>query len=95
MEFLITAYDGTDPDALDRRLKVREAHLNYARLMKKRGHFVKGGAILDEEGKMIGSTLLLRFPSRKALDQWLNNDPYKLGNVWVKIEVLPIRLVKF
>lgn len=95
MEFLITAYDGTDPDAMDRRLKVREAHLKHARLMKERGHFIKGGAILDDEGNMIGSTLLLRFDSRQELDQWLHHDPYKLGNVWVKIEVLPIRLVNF
>lgn len=94
MEFLIIAYDGKDPDALNRRMKVREAHLRYARIMKEQGHFIEGGAILDEEGKMIGSTLLLRFESRKALDQWLNNDPYKLGNVWLKVEVRPIKLVK-
>lgn len=61
--------------------------------MKERGHFIEGGAILDENDKMIGSSLLLRFASRHELDQWLNNDPYKLGNVWVKIQVLPIRLV--
>lgn len=95
MEFIIVAYDGTDPDALNRRMKAREAHLKHARLMKERGHFIEGGAILDEEGKMVGSTLLLRFDSRKELDQWLNNDPYKLGNVWIKIEVQPIKLVKF
>lgn len=94
MEFLIIAYDGKDPDALNRRMKVREAHLRYARIMKEQGHFIEGGAILDEEGKMIGSTLLLRFESRKVLDQWLNNDPYKLGNVWLKVEVKPIKLVK-
>jgi hypothetical protein len=27
MQFLLLAYDGTDPDALQRRLKVRENHL--------------------------------------------------------------------
>lgn len=95
MEFLIVAYDGKDADALNRRMKVREAHLKHAQLMKEQGHFIEGGAILNDEGKMIGSTLLLRFDSRKELNQWLNNDPYKLGNVWIKIEIQPIRLVKF
>ncbi len=95
MDFLIVAYDGTDMEAPSRRLKVREAHLQYARLMKEQGRLIEGGAILDEQGNMIGSTLLMRFDSRTALDQWLSQDPYKTGNVWVNIEIKPIRLVKF
>lgn len=95
MEFLIVAYDGKDAEALDRRLSVREKHLRYARLMKEKGHLIEGGAILNDEGQMIGSTLLVRFDSRKELDQWLNNDPYKLGNVWIDIKVSMIKLVSF
>jgi uncharacterized protein len=63
--------------------------------MKEKGHLIEGGAILNDEGQMIGSTLYCCFDSRQELDQWINNDPYWLGNVWVKIEVRPIRLVKF
>jgi len=95
MEFMITAYDAKDEQALERRLKVREAHLKQARLMKERGHLIEGGAILDDDGQMIGSTLYCRFDSREELDRWLANDPYVLGNVWVKIEIKTIRLVKF
>ena len=31
MQFLLIAYDGTDPDALERRLKCREEHLEKIR----------------------------------------------------------------
>lgn len=89
------AYDADDENALDRRLKVREAHLKQARLMKEKGHLIEGGAILDKDGHMAGSTLLCRFDSREELDRWIANDPYVLGNVWIRVEVKPIRLVKF
>ena len=92
MEFLIIAYDGTDPDAPQRRLKVREAHIAGAKQMKEAGHFINGGAILNDQGEMIGSTLYMDFESREALEAWLANDPYTTGNVWQKVEILPIRL---
>ncbi|WKN32895.1 YciI family protein [Porifericola rhodea] len=95
MEFLVVAYDAEDEEALARRLKVRESHLKHAELMKKKGHLIEGGAILNDEGEMIGSTLMCRFESRQELDQWFANDPYWLGNVWIKLEVKSIRLVKF
>lgn len=95
MEFLIVAYDGTDAGAPERRLSVRENHLKHAKLMKEKGHLIEGGAILNEQGQMIGSTLLVRFDSRKDLERWLDNDPYKLGNVWIDIRISPIKLVSF
>lgn len=95
MEFMIIAYDARDENAPARRLKVRKAHLKQAKIMKEKGHLIEGGAILDDEGQMIGSTLYCRFDSREQLDRWVANDPYVLGNVWIQVEVKPIRLVKF
>ena len=92
MEFLIMAYDGKDPEAKARRLRVRQAHLDGVQEMKKTGTFINGGAILDDNGEMIGSTLYMDFPTRAALDEWLATDPYVTGGVWVNIEVRPIRL---
>ena len=92
MEYLILAYDGEDAQAKGRRLAAREAHLANARALKAAGNFVCGGALLDENGHMIGSTLYMDFESREELDHWLKTDPYTIGGVWVKIEVKPIRL---
>jgi uncharacterized protein len=92
-QYVIIAYDGTDADALQRRLAVREKHLETVSKLKADGHFIEGGAILDEQGKMTGSVVFVNFPSRAALDIWLNNDPYVTGNVWQKIDVQPFRCV--
>ncbi len=92
MQFMVTAYDGKDRDALNRRLSVRDAHIEGAHRLKESGQLIAGGAILDEEENMIGSTMFVEFDSKAELDQWLANDPYVTGKVWQDIEVLPIRL---
>jgi len=93
MQFLIVAYDGTDPEAKQRRMNARPAHLEGVAKLKEAGNWINGGAILDEKGEMIGSTLYLQFPSRKELEQWLENDPYTTGSVWSKVAIETIRLV--
>lgn len=93
MEYLVIARDGTDPQAQARRLAAREAHLDGVKTMIAEGTFIEGGAILDGEGNMIGSTLYVAFDDRADLDHWLETDPYVTGDVWQEIEVQPIRLV--
>lgn len=94
MQFLLIAYDGTDPEALQRRLNVRENHLEKIGLLKNAGNFLFGGAILDENGKMIGSMIVYDFPDRKALDESLKDEPYITAGVWKKIEIQPFRHAK-
>jgi uncharacterized protein YciI len=91
MQFLIVAYDGTDPKALERRMAARDAHLEGARRMKAEGSFIEGGAILNDSGSMIGSMMLVEFESDSDMRQWLDNDPYIKGGVWEKIDVRPFR----
>ena len=91
MQFLVTAYDGTDAGAPARRQAVREAHLVGARRLTEEGRFLVGGAILDDADQMIGSCVIADFADRAALDEWLNSDPYVTGGVWQKIEVKPFR----
>lgn len=92
MQFVVTAYDGTDADAQQRRLAAREAHLAGAEKLKAEGKLIAGGAILNDDDEMIGSTLYMAFASRDELDAWLANDPYVTGNVWQEVTVQPIRL---
>lgn len=94
MQFLLIAYDGTDPEALNRRLKVREEHLEKIGRLKKDGEFMFGGAILDESGKMIGSMIVYDFPDRQSLDISLKDEPYINEGVWEKIEIQPFRIAK-
>lgn len=94
MQFLLTAYDGTDAEAMNRRLKVRPQHLENIDVLKKSGEFLFGGAILDEAGNMIGSMIVYDFPDRKSLDEKLKEEVYITGGVWKKIDIKPFRLAK-
>lgn len=93
MQFLVLAYDGRDEGAMERRSKARPAHIENVKKQKELGHFLHGGAILDDKGEMVGSVVFMDFPSREALDAWIKADPYFTGGVWVDIDVKPLRLV--
>ena len=89
MQFIITAHDGEN--MLDRRMTVRPRHLEgMAKLGK---HIVLAGGLLDGEGKMKGSVLILDFEDRAALDDYLKNEPYVVERVWEKIEIETINVV--
>ena len=44
-------------------------------------------AILDDNGKMIGSMAVLDFPSEKELQDYLKREPYVTGKVWQTVEI--------
>lgn len=92
MQFLVTAKDGDDAEAPARRLAVREQHLAGARRYAEEGVIIAGGAILDEEGRMIGSSVLYEVPDRATLDAIIAADPYVTGGVWRLIDIRPFRL---
>ena len=92
MQYVIVAMDGTDDEALNRRLAVREDHIEGAKKMKEEGTLIKGGAILDDEGNMAGSVAFVEFETRDDLDHWLKTDPYVTGGVWQDIDVKPFRV---
>ena len=94
MQFLLVAYDGTDPEALQRRLSVREEHLKRISILKKAGEFLFGGAILDNNGKMIGSMIVYDFPDHQSLEEKLKDEPYITKKVWEKTEIQPFRIAK-
>lgn len=88
--YLIIARDGTDPDALARRMAARPAHFARTQPMAERGQIISGGAILDDNGKMIGSAMMVNFADRQDMDAWLATDPYKVGDVWRDITITPM-----
>ena len=89
MQFMIKALDGKGK--LAKRMEVRPRHLEG---MEKLGsHIICAGGLLDDEGKMKGSVLILDFPSRTQLDAYLAAEPYVVEQVWEKIEVEPLNVV--
>jgi len=92
MQFLITAFDGTDSEALSRRLAVRAAHIELGNKYRVKGNHLYAAAILNETAQMIGSVMIVEFNSRAELDSWLAEEPYVTGNVWQKIDIKPCKV---
>lgn len=92
VQFLIIAHDHTDDDAINRRMAARERHIALADENKKKGYAVYGVAILDDTGKMTGSVMVMEYPDRNALDEWLKQEPYVTGKVWGKIDIMACRV---
>jgi uncharacterized protein YciI len=91
-QYLITAYDFTDAGALKRRMDVRPHHFDAAKQLKFEGHFILGGAILNEEGHMIGSTMIMQFEDEEQLEAWKQNEPYITQGVWETVDVKPFKV---
>ena len=72
---------------------VTKRFLNDAKTICLFDHIIVAGGLLDEEGKMKGSALVMDFPSRAELDDYIANEPYVLEGVWEKIEVEQINVV--
>lgn len=87
MQFLIVGKDDKDEKAMERRMKVREAHLKLGDEMEADGSRWYGCVLLDDNGKMIGSMAVVDFPSEKELQNYLKKEPYIIGKVWKTIEV--------
>ncbi|MVN22921.1 YciI family protein [Mucilaginibacter arboris] len=94
-QYIINALDFTDEKALERRMAVRQAHLENVKEAKNKGHYLIGGALLNDHGKMIGSAMIVQFETPETLQEWLNNDPYIKGEVWDQIEIKPFKVAEF
>ena len=91
-QYLVTAYDYTDTEALQRRMNVRPHHLDAAKELRASGNYILGGAILNEEGKMIGSVMIVQFETDEALEAWKQNEPYITQKIWESVDVKPFRV---
>lgn len=92
MQYIVTGLDGTDEKAIDRRLAVREEHLKGVERRFNAGEHLYGAALLDDTGKMIGSQMIVEYPSLDELNKWLDEEPYILGKVWEKVEIKPCKV---
>lgn len=88
MQFLIIGKDGIDEKAKERRAAARSAHIALGEALRLSGNMWYGAALWDDDNEMIGSMLLMDFPSRKELQDWLDKEPYITGDVWKSVEIL-------
>jgi uncharacterized protein YciI len=91
MPFIVTAHDF--PNALEKRMAARQAHLDALAGMKAEGKVLYAAALLNDNGDMAGSMLVVDLPDAAAIEAWLANEPYILQGVWDKsrITIQPCR----
>lgn len=87
MIYIVLAFDGTDEEAPKRRAESREAHLELVAKNSAEGKQILGVAITDDDQKMVGSLMIMNFPSEEALDAWLQEEPYVINDVWDEVEI--------
>src|SRR6195952_2433540 len=91
-QYLVTAYDHTNADTLQHRLNIRPHHLDGARELKASGNFIIGGAMLNDDGKMIGSVMILQFETEEELQAWQKGEPYITQKIWESVDIKPFRV---
>ena len=89
MQFVIRALNGEN--TLEKRKEVRAEHLEN--LSRFEGKNLCSGALLDGEGNMKGSMLVLEAESRAQIDAYLAGEPYLREGVWETVEVERMHVV--
>lgn len=89
MRYLITAYDSKEEGTFERRMSVRQDHLANVLSVKEYGSVICVGGLPDEDGKLIGSYLVMDFESRELLDRYLESEPYLINDVWKDVSIVP------
>lgn len=74
------------PGVLARRLEVRPRHLAY---VDSTGVVRLGGPYLNEEGRPVGSLLIVEVADRAAAEAFSLGDPYRQEGVFETVEIRP------
>lgn len=73
---------GMDKPGIGARIRRenRAAHLEF--VTRNPGVFRYGGALLDDDGGMAGSLMMVELPDRAALDRFLAEEPYSKAGLF-------------
>ena len=87
MHFVIHAIDRSDAGSL--REHTRPTHLDYL------GGFdvVFGGPMLDDDGAMCGSLIVVQAEDRAAAEAFAAGDPYALAGLFATVTITAMRPV--
>ncbi len=73
------------PDHLQVRLDNREAHLAYIQETKV---VAQAGPLMDQDGQMVGSLIVLDVDDMAAAQAWADNDPYANANLFETVDLI-------
>ncbi|UWR11371.1 YciI family protein [Sulfitobacter mediterraneus] len=70
------------PGALEIRKENRPAHLDY---LKSTDMVAQAGPLLDADGGMVGSLIILDVADMTEAQNWANNDPYAKAGLFQSV----------
>lgn len=88
MPHLIIAYDHDDKDA--ERESVRQAHRDYLASFGKK--LLSSGALLDEDGRIVGGASLIDTDDRDEAVRFEGDDPYAKAGIRKTVQIVQRRL---
>lgn len=88
---MLVALIGRDkPGALQMRLDNRDAHLAH---IAETGVVHEAGPLLDDQGQMCGSLVILDVEDMDAARDWAEADPYAKAGLFESVELIPWKKV--
>ena len=73
------------PGALQTRMDNRAAHLAY---IEQTGVVTQAGPLLDGEGQMCGSLIVLDVKDMAAAENWAAGDPYARAGLFERVTII-------
>ncbi len=73
------------PGALQTRLDNRDAHIAY---LKDTGVVAQAGPLLDDDGTMSGSLVILDVSDMAQARDWAANDPYAKAGLFESVDLI-------
>lgn len=89
MNFVVIRRD--KPNSLALRMSERPKHLEYLKMVLDK--IVYGGALLDADGRQIGSMLIIDAPNQVAAEAFAAADPFVDVGLFESTSVQPFRPV--
>lgn len=83
------------PNSLEKRLSVRQAHLDRLQALRDQGRLVIAGphpaieSTSPGEAGFTGSLVVAEFASQTEAQQWADADPYIAAGVYQKVVIKP------
>lgn len=87
MLFVVLCND--KPGRLDLRLSTRPAHVDWLKGLEARGVLKAAGPFLGDDGKPVGSMLILKAESLDAATALAAEDPYAAAGLFTDVAVRP------
>jgi uncharacterized protein YciI len=77
------------PDHIQVRLDTRPTHVDYLTKLNEAGTLKLAGPFLNDDGKPVGSLVVVDVEDRAAAKSIADNDPYTKAGLFEKVDIHP------